>query len=161
MATQVPVKQRKEAAEQGLRTPARMLADMEHWAEEFFPWKMSRPFPVESEFWRTTLPQVDVIERDGEIEVKAAVPGYSKEDLDVTATDNTVTIRGAKKVQSEKEEGDYYRREIRAEDFLRTIRLPAPVNDAKARAVIKDGMLELVLPKKEETERHSLKIEDA
>lgn len=161
MATQVPVKRQQEAPEQGLRTPASMLTEMERWAEELFPWKMHRPFPIESEFWRTSLPQIDVIERDGEIEVHAAVPGFSKDDLDVSATDSTVTIRGAKKVESEKKEGEYYRREIRAEDFLRTIRLPAPVDDAKAKAVIKDGVLELVLPKKEKTERHKLKIENA
>jgi HSP20 family protein len=160
MATQVPVKKQAENPEQPLR-PSTMFEEMERWAEELFPRKWGRPLPIEGEFWRTTAPQIDVVERDDEIEVCAAVSGFSKKDLDVSATDNTVTIRGSKKSESEEEKGDYFRREIHAEDFMRTVRLPALVDDTKAKAIIKDGMLKLTLPKIEKTERHSLTIEDA
>ena len=160
MATQVPVKKHTENPEQSLR-PSTMFEEMERWAEELFPRKWGRPLPIEGEFWRTTAPQIDVVERDDEIEVCAAVSGFSKKDLDVSATDNTVTIRGSKKTESKEEEGDYFRREIHAEDFMRTVRLPALVDDTKAKATIKDGMLKLTLPKVEKTERHSLTIEDA
>ncbi|MBE9515414.1 MAG: Hsp20/alpha crystallin family protein [Proteobacteria bacterium] len=160
MATQVPVKKHAEKPERSLH-PASMLGEMERWAEELFPRKWGRPLPVEGEFWRTTAPQIDVVERDSEIEVCATVAGFNKEDLDISVTENTVTLRGSRKSEEKEEKGDYFRREIHAEDFMRTVRLPAPVDDTKAKATIKDGMLKLLLPKQEKTERHSLTIEDA
>ncbi|MDH5632123.1 MAG: Hsp20/alpha crystallin family protein [Gammaproteobacteria bacterium] len=159
MATQVPVK-KQEGKSERLLNPANMLEEMERWAEELFPRRWGRPLPVETEFWRSAMPQVDIIERDDEIEVHAAVAGFNKSDLEISATDAVLTIRGTRKSESKEDKGDYFRREIRAENFMRSIRLPALVDDAKAKATIKDGMLEVVLPKKEVVERHKLSIEE-
>jgi HSP20 family protein len=104
-------------------------------------------------------PQVDVIDRDAEVVIKAEVPGVDRKDLSVTVTDDTVTIRGEKKREEKVEKGDYYRCEIERGEFVRTVALPAGVDGAKARATFKDGVLELSLPKSEKVKRHNVTID--
>lgn len=103
-------------------------------------------------------PQVDVIDRENEVLIKAEVPGVDKKDLEVTVTDDTVTIRGEKKREEKEEKTDYYRCEIERGEFVRTLTLPAGVDGAKAKATFKDGMLELSLPKTGKVKRHSVAI---
>src|SRR4030067_1230959 len=105
-----------------------------------------RTTPAERRSWGGALPQVDVIDREADLIVRAAVPGFGKDDIEVTSTNDAVTIRGSMRSE-EKEEGEYYCREVRCEDFLRTVRLPAPVDDTKARAPFHDGVLEVSLHK--------------
>jgi len=105
------------------------------------------------------LPRVDVIDRDAEILVRAEIPGVSKDDLEVSMNHGTVTIKGSVKRESKKEEGDYYRCEISHGSFSRTVALPAEVEGDRAKATFKDGVLELLLPKRETSKRHSIKVE--
>lgn len=85
-----------------------------------------------------TFPKVDIIDHDNELEVQAALPGVKKEDLDVTITNQTITIRTSTK-EEKKEEGKYFRREITRGEFQRTLSLPDNVDDANAKASFKDG----------------------
>lgn len=105
------------------------------------------------------LPKMDVVERDHEIVVKAAVPGMSKKDIDVQVGEASVTIKGSTKHEEKEEKGDYCRSEIRRSSFNRTVALPGQVDGAKAKATFKDGMLELVLPKSDNNKRHSVRID--
>lgn len=105
------------------------------------------------------LPKVDIIDRESEIVVRAEVAGVDKKDLDVSVTDTTVTIKGSTRQESKEEKGDYYRCEISQGSFARTVALPGDVDSGKARASFKDGILELMLPKKEAAKRHSIKVE--
>jgi len=82
-----------------------------------------------------------------------------KENLDVSVSDNMVTIRGTSKHEEEKEEGQYFRREMTRGEYSRSIGLPAEVDSAKAKATFKDGVLELKLPKTAPSQRHSVKVE--
>jgi HSP20 family protein len=135
-----------------------MFEEMERWMEGMLPEKWSDPF----HFNRSAAefgPKMDLLDREAEVVVRAAVPGFNKEDIEVSATGDSVTIRGKAREEHEEEEGEYYHREIRAEDFLRTVRLPCFVDDSKAKASFKEGMLEVVLPKVEENKRHAVKIE--
>jgi len=140
-----------------------MLEEMEQLAERMLPLSWMRPLHLERYFWAGGLPQVDVLDRETELIVRAALPGFSKDDIEVSATNETVTIRGQARKEAEegKEGGEYYRKEIRCEDFLRTVHLPSLVDDTKAKATFRDGMLELKLPKVESAKRHTLKIEEA
>jgi len=162
MATQVPIKKEKggDIAERS-SYPFGMFSDFERWAESFFPEAWMKPLRMESRLLRETMPQVDLIDRKDDILLRAAVPGFSKDNLEVSVTDSTVTLRGWSRKEDEEKKGDgeYYRHEIRTEDFMRTIRLPSPVNDSKAKATFKEGLLELVLPKAESAKRHTLPIE--
>jgi HSP20 family protein len=104
------------------------------------------------------MPKIDIIEGDNEIKVHAALPGVKKEDLDVSLTNQTVTIRSSTKQEEKQESGEYYRREISRGEFQRTVSLPCQVDSDQAKASFKDGILELVMPKLEKTQRKSIEI---
>lgn len=136
-----------------------MLEEFENMFESFFPQGWLKPFEGRKELRFENLPQVDVIDRDDTIIVKAALPGVSKDDLEVSTTPNTVTIRGTTKKETKEEKDEYYRCEISTSDYLRTVALPAAVDETKVKATFKDGMLELKCPKLESAKRRSVKIE--
>jgi HSP20 family protein len=105
------------------------------------------------------VPKVDVIDRDDELVVHAEVPGIEKEDLDVSISDTSVTIKGQMKGEKKKIKGDYYRCEISRGSFERTVMLPGIVNIKKAKARFRDGVLELKIPKVEKVRRRTVKID--
>jgi HSP20 family protein len=151
------------------KAPARefdVFRDMERAFDDFLsrgwlrPWRFDWPSLGEA---RRTLegraPSVDVIDGDREVIVRAELPGVDKKDVEVTAADDSVTIRGSSRREEKEEKGDYYRHEIVRGSFSRTVALPAAVDGGKARASFKDGILELVLPKIEERKRRTIAIE--
>jgi HSP20 family protein len=105
-----------------------------------------------------SAPKVDVVDRGKELVVRAEIPGVSKEDLSISLTDNTLTIRGETHKESKEEKGDYHRREISRGSFLRTLALPAEVAGDRAKATFKDGVLELVLPKVDKPSGRKIEI---
>jgi HSP20 family protein len=109
--------------------------------------------------FESKLPAIDVIDRPDHILVRAEIPGVKKEDLDVSVSDNLVTIRATTKYEEEKEEGEYYRCEMRHGEYSRSVNLPAAVDSAEARASFKDGILELTLPKTAPSKRRAIKVE--
>lgn len=125
-------------------------------------WPMRRGFPSWDELktpFEGKLPRVDVIDRDAEIIVKAEVPGVRKEDIEVSVTDNTITIKGSTRREEKEEKGEYYRCEISRGAFARTVALPENVDSGKAKASFKDGVLELVMPKLQKTQRRRIAID--
>jgi HSP20 family protein len=104
------------------------------------------------------MPRVDVVDREAEVVVRAELPGVDKKDLEVSATDNTVTIKGSTRHEEKEEKGDFYRCEISRGSFSRSVVLPAVVDGAKGSATFKDGVLELVLPKVEKPKRRGITI---
>jgi len=140
------------------------LDEMERLVDEYFPrgWLRRWEWPAVPEFARRMemrLPKVDVIDRDDEVVVRAEIPGVDKKDLDISVTGNTVTIKGQSSREEEEERGDYHRCEISRGSFSRTVSLPAEVDGGQARASFKDGVLEMVLPKKPEARRHPISID--
>ena len=89
----------------------------------------------------------------------AEVPGVEKDDLDVSVSDNSVTIKGETKREEKEENADYYRCEISRGSFARTVLLPSDVDTGKTKAKFKDGILELTLPKIKKTKRRTIKID--
>jgi len=108
---------------------------------------------------RTGMPKVDVVERDNEVLIRAEVPGVKKEDLEVSMTDNTVTIKGHTSHEEKEEKGDYYRHEISKGSFSRTVALPGDVDNDKAKTKFKDGVLEVTVPKVEKAKRKNIKLD--
>ena len=135
-----------------------VFGDFDRMLDDFFGRRWLRPFGNGSFAELARMPSVDVIDRDDEVVVRAAVPGYKKEEIEVSVSDSTLTIKGETKSEEKEQKGDYYRSEISRGSFLRTISLPAEVDDAKAKAEMKDGMLELKLPKLEKSKRHPISI---
>lgn len=107
----------------------------------------------------THIPKVDVIDRDNEIVIKVMMPGIEKKDIDISMTKNTVTIKGKSSHEQKDEKGDYYRCEISKGSYMRTLALPENVDEDKAKAKFKDGMLELTMPKLEVLHRRNIKVD--
>ena len=137
--------------------------DIERLFDDFFPRGWLRPFRFERLLpelgWEGAIHKLDVVDRDDEILVRAEVPGVNKEDLEVAVTGNLFTIKGKTKREEKEEKGDYYRCEVSQGAFSRTVTLPADVNEAAAKAQLKDGILEITLPKAEKSKKRAIKID--
>jgi HSP20 family protein len=140
--------------------------EMDRVFESLFPAAWRHPFMQEWPSWSRMaaplegrMPKVDVIDRDKEVLVRAQVAGVKKEDLDVTLSDNTVTIKGCTSHEDKEEKGDYYRCEISRGEFSRTVALPADVDTEAAKASFDNGVLELTLPKAAKAKRRTVKVE--
>ena len=141
------------------RMPRPLFSDIDSRFEDFLNRRWMRPFGWERPLVEMpAMPSVDVVERDDEVVVRAGVPGYRKEEIAISVSDRSLTIAGETKAEQKEEKGDYYRCEISRGAFSRTIALPAEVDDSKAKASMKDGMLELRLPKRHKAKRHSIAI---
>ena len=103
-------------------------------------------------------PSINVVDRDNDLVVEAELPGVAKEDLDISMTENSLTIKGTTRREKETEEGDYQRREISTSFYSRTIPLPAVVSD-NVKSEFKDGVLKLTLPKAEQSKRINIKVD--
>lgn len=145
--------------------PARAVSpfdEIDRLFESLFPRGWIRPLRWEWPSWpeiEWRVPKVDVIDRDAEVVVKAEVPGVDKKDIEVTTTDNTVTIKGKTSHEVKEEKGDYFRHEMTRGAFSRTVALPGEVDGSQAKASLKDGVLEIVLPKQAKSKRVSVKID--
>ena len=142
------------------------FSETDRWFDNLFPRGWMRPFhrnwPDFGEMasaFETRMPKVDIIDRDDEIIVHAEVPGVQKDDLDVSVSDHTVTIKGKTKREKKEEKGDYYRSELYQGSFARTVTLPSEVDSDKVKANFKDGVLELKMPKIAQSKRRSVKID--
>lgn len=101
---------------------------------------------------------VDIFEQDGDVVLKAEVPGMKKEDIEVNLANNVVTISGKKEKEEKVEKKDYYRIERSYGSFKRSFQLPSDVQTDKAKANFKDGVLEVRIPKTEEARKKEKKI---
>ncbi len=143
--------------------------DMDRIFDEYFSRGWLHPFSFKWPSHRKAVepfegktPHIDLIERDDEVVIKAELPGVDKKDLDISLTANTVTIKGSTHHEEKEEKGNYYRCEISSGSYLRTLALPVEVEEDKAKATLKDGVLELILPKTEKAKKankHTVKIE--
>ncbi len=133
-----------------------MRRDMERLFEEFFkPVRRRWYLPEEG----VIVPNIELYDRKSELVLRAELPGVSKEDIHLTISDDRLTIKGEVKKQEEVSEESYYISEIRYGSFSRSITLPVDVDSEKAKATFKDGILEVVLPKKEEARPREIKVE--
>jgi len=84
------------------------------------------------------FPRVDVKETDKEVRISAELPGMDEKDIDISISDDVLTIKGEKKQEIEEKEGSYYRMERSYGAFHREIPLPTEVEADKAEAVFKE-----------------------
>ena len=104
-------------------------------------------------------PVIEVAETPAAVIVKAQVPGVSKEHLQVNVTDTTLTLKGEVQEDQTTEDTTYHHREFHARAFARTITLPTTVQAEHATAQLKDGVLEVTIPKREETKAKDVPIQ--
>jgi HSP20 family protein len=142
--------------------PVSPFAEMDKYFENFFrnPFAllnsplMSPGFPKGADM----VPSVDIFEDGDEVVVKADIPGVKKDDIDVTITENSLTISGERKQEKKVKEKDFHRIERSYGSFSRSFRLPENVNGDKAKAEFKNGVLEIRLPKVKESKQKKISI---
>src|ERR1700690_1818843 len=92
-------------------------------------------------------PKVDIVETDKEYTIKAELPEVNKEDVKVNIENGELTISGERKQEKEEKDKKFHRIERYYGSFMRSFTLPDNVDEANIKAVFKDGMLNLSLPK--------------
>jgi HSP20 family protein len=90
-------------------------------------------------------PSIDVLTKDGNLVVRAELPGIKQEDVDITLHDRVLTISGERKAEQEEERGGYYVRERRYGSFSRSLTLPEGIDESKVHARYDDGVLEVTV----------------
>ena len=111
--------------------------------------------PMSTTAWN---PSVDVFENENEVVFKAELPGMNAKDIEVKLENNVLTLKGERHFEKETKEENYHRVERAYGNFSRSFALPTAVNGDKVTAEYKDGILKVVLPKKEETKAKPIKI---
>jgi HSP20 family protein len=104
-------------------------------------------------------PAVDIHETDDGYVLRADLPGIKKEEIQIDLKDNTLLVKGEKKFEEKASKDNYIRTERAYGTFVRSFSLPDNVDTGKIKASYKDGVLELVLPKKEEAKPKQIKVE--
>jgi HSP20 family protein len=128
--------------------------------------RMNRLFDDAGRGWRadepaattTWSPAVDIFETEGEIVVKAELPGMERKDITLHLENNVLSLRGERKFEKETKDENYHRIERSYGAFSRSFAIPATVDEEKIRAEYKDGVLNIVLPKKEQARPKQIKI---
>jgi HSP20 family protein len=98
--------------------------------------------------WEARVPYVDLEDRGKDYLLTAEMPGFKREDVEIQVMDDSVEIRAATGWKTDDKSKNYIWRERAAESFYRLIELPEEINTDKAEANLKDGVLEITLPKK-------------
>jgi HSP20 family protein len=136
---------------------AELQRDMNRVFESFWS-EASRPFGALAASG-DGVPRSDVVETDKGVEVTVELPGLEEKDVEVTLTDEALTIRGEKKIERKEEKRGYYVSERSYGAIFRTIPLPAGVDSDKAEATFKNGVLTIRLPQRPEAKAKVKKIE--
>ncbi|MFO7801088.1 MAG: Hsp20/alpha crystallin family protein [Desulfovermiculus sp.] len=127
-----------------------------------FPRNIEKMF---DEFWhpvnlsqrRLAYPPLNIGEDDSNIYVRAELPGMNIEDVDVTLSEESLIIKGERKAET----GRYFRQERPTGSFQRIINLNVHIERDRVSAKMKDGLLEITLPKAEEVKPKQISIETA
>lgn len=101
---------------------------------------------------------VDIFEKDGNVVVKAALPGVSKDDINVNVTDGILSIRAETEAEENVDEKNYHRKEYRYGKYYRSFRLPNNLDTSKVAATYKDGMLRLTFPRTETAKANTISV---
>ena len=128
--------------------------------------RMNRLFEDANRNWKsdepasttTWSPAVDIFETESEIVVKAEVPGMERKDITLNLENNVLTLRGERRFLKEAKEENYHRIERSYGGFSRAFTIPVTVEDEKIRADYKEGVLTIVLPKKEQAKPKQIRI---
>jgi HSP20 family protein len=146
---------RKEEEGTAAGSPRLFQREFDDLVERFFG---QEPVFSRSLFSRTFTPVVDIAETENDIMVIAEIPGMEQKDLDVNLTGDVLTIKGEKKAEHEEKGDNFHRIERSYGSFSLSFALPCEVQQDKAEATYKNGVLSLRLPKSESCKKKAVKI---
>jgi HSP20 family protein len=110
----------------------------------------------EGGFW---TPAVDIHDEKDKYMIRTDLPGVKENEVDITVDDDTLTIKGERKYEKEEKDKDYYRSERAYGVFQRSFVLPSSIDVNKISANYKNGVLEVSIPKTEDTKKKQIKID--
>lgn len=102
---------------------------------------------------------IDAYQDDDWVVIKAPIAGVNVEDLEISITDEVVTVKGARRNEAEIDRSNYLVQECYWGSFMRSYILPVSVDAAKAEATLRNGILTIKIPKQEKTKTRILKVE--
>ena len=120
-----------------------------------------------SRIWKEEVPQriwsppVDILERENEVILKVDLPEVNQSDIDIRVEENTLIIQGERKFIKEIPHGNYLQIERPYGTFQRTFAIPRLIDLERIKAAYKDGVLRIVLPKKEEVHPKQIVVEES
>ena len=122
----------------------RMFAEVEGW-----PYEIMERIPV----------PVDVEETDDQIVVTASMPGYTTEEIEINVRNGSLHIQGVTEDEREEKDATWHRKERRVGTVKRSVLLPAVVDDERAEATLRDGVLQVTLPKRDPTPVRKIEVQ--
>ena len=103
-------------------------------------------------------PAIDVYEKDNNVMIETPLPGVNAEDVKISVENDVLTIEGNTHKQTEVDEKNYYRKEVRYGSFHRAVALPSAVDGDKASADYANGVLKITIPKAPQAQKKTIKI---
>jgi HSP20 family protein len=159
----------REQSRSGLSRPqgssASPFQSLQRFADEvdrmFDDFGFGRRWPIPT--WRETgieawAPDVEVLQKNNELTIRADLPGLTKDEVSVDVTDDTLTIHGERKREHQEEREGYYRSERSYGSFYRVVPLPEGAMSDQAKATFRDGVLEITMPAPPATRGRRLEI---
>ena len=140
--------------------PFRDLVTLQERMNRLFEDSLSRSKTTDQEMaMGAWTPAVDIYETPEHVVLRADLPGIAEKDIDVRIENNVLVLRGERKFLKEAKEEDYHRIERSYGVFSRTFQLPGTIDQNKIQAVHQDGVLEVRLPKREDSKPRQVKID--
>ena len=137
--------------------PFREMMSLRDAMDRLFEDSFVRPWSFRGDHGVMGLP-LDMYQTADDVVVKATLPGVKPEEVDISISGDTLTIKGEHKEEQEVKEEDYFHKERRCGTFSRSVVLPVQVKSDKAEAVFENGILTLTLPKAEEVKPKQIKV---
>lgn len=167
MATIEPEKKEQAGTKAPAKSERRPLHDLRSEIERMFDDAFSEFSLMPFRRWRPsvrtgfemTMPAMDVIENEKEYRITAELPGIEEKDLDVSVSDDLLTIRGEKRQEREEKTETRRLSERSYGSFERSLRLPAGADAEKIEANFRKGVLTITLPKSEEAQKRQRRID--
>ncbi|MBI2934881.1 MAG: Hsp20/alpha crystallin family protein [Chloroflexi bacterium] len=143
-------------------TPFRLLDEMEQEMEQMMSPSMISPL---RRLWRrwpgdgmALAPDIDLYDREDKFLMRMDLPGVKKEDIDISMVGDTITVKGERKRETEIKDEEYRRSEVCYGAFSRSVTLPGSVDASKIEANLREGVLEVVMPKTEAAKPSKIQI---
>jgi HSP20 family protein len=136
--------------------PSRVFPEVSRFFEDFlndFP--LAASTPARAEGW---IPAVDILEKEGNLILRAELPGVNEKDIDVKLEGNVLTLKGERKLESEEKKHNYHRVESFYGSFTRSFTLPDSVDTEKIKADYKNGILSISVPQKPEVRPREIPV---
>lgn len=138
--------------------PVREMVTLRDAMDRLFDDAFTRPWGLSDGGRGMGMPAVDMYQTDDDVVVKTAIPGIKPEDVQISVTGDTLTIKGEVKESNDSKEKAYHIREQRWGSFERTLTLPTDVKADKAQADFENGILTVTLPKAEEVKPKTITV---